>query len=112
MLKGKMEYIYAVMLLNKAGKEVSEQNLTKVLEAAGVEVDTAKVKSLVASLEGVDIQKVIEENSQVGAPAAAAPAAGASEASSGDSEESSGGGEEEKKEEEADASAGLGSLFG
>lgn len=97
-----MEYIYAVMLLNKAGKEVTEDAVTKVLSAAGVSVDGAKVKSLIAALDGVDIEKVIEENSVsvAAAPvaAAAAPAAAAPE----------------KKEEAApavDASAGLGSLF-
>lgn len=98
-----MEYIYAVMLLNKAGKEVTEDAVTKVLTAAGVEADGAKVKSLIAALDGVDIEKVIEENSVAvsAAPAAAAPAAEAPA-------------KEEKKEEAApavDASAGLGSLF-
>lgn len=96
-----MEYIYAVMLLNKAGKEVTEDAVTKVLAAAGVEADGAKVKSLIAALDGVDIEKVIEENSVAvaAAPVAAAAAPAAVE---------------EKKEEAApavDASAGLGSLF-
>lgn len=101
-----MEYIYAVMLLNKAGKEVTEDSISAVLKAAGVEVDTAKVKSLVAALEGVDIEQVIAESSVAAAPAAgAAPAA----ESSAPAEEK----KEEKKEEEPapDAAAGLGSLF-
>lgn len=93
-----MEYIYAVMLLNKAGKEVSEANVTAVLKAAGVEADAAKVKSLLAALEGVDIEKVIAESSVVAAaPVAAAPAAEKKE--------------EKAAEPEVDASAGLGSLF-
>ena len=105
-----MEYIYAAMLLNKAGKEVNEQNLTKVLEAAGVKVDNAKIKSLVAALEGVDIEKVIEENSQV---AVAAPAAGSSSNASASSDNKEEKKEEKKKEEStADAAAGLGALFG
>jgi len=104
-----MEYIYAAMLLNKAGKEVNEQNLTKVLEAAGIKVDNAKVKSLIAALEGVEIEKVIEENSQVAV--AATPVATTS--SSGSSENKEEKKEEKKKEEStADAAAGLGSLFG
>lgn len=99
-----MEYIYAVMLLNKAGKEVTEESVAAVLTAAGVTSDAAKVKSLIAALDGVDIEKVIEENSVAvsAAPAAgAAPAAAAAPA------------KEEKKEAApaADASAGLGSLF-
>ncbi len=98
-----MEYIYAVMLLNKAGQTVDEKNVTAVLKAAGVEADAAKVKSLIAALDGVDIEKVIAESSVVAAAPAAAPAAGAP------AEEK----KEEKKEEApaVDASAGLGSLF-
>lgn len=97
-----MEYIYTVMLLNKAGKEVSEANVSAVLKAAGVTADSAKVKSLIAALDGVDIADVIA-NSNVAvasAPAAGAPVAEAAKV-------------EEKKEvvPEVDASAGLGSLF-
>lgn len=101
-----MEYIYAVMLLNKAGQDVNEQNLKKVLEAAGVKADDAKVKSVMAALDGVDIQKVIEENSNV---AVAAPAVSSGSDAKADTKEEK---KEEKKEEEVDAAAGLGSLFG
>lgn len=97
-----MEYIYAVMLLNKAGKEVSESNVTAVLKAAGVEADAAKVKSLIAALDGVNIEEVI-------ASAAVAPVAAAAVAAAPVAEEK----KEEKKEEApaADAAAGLGALF-
>ncbi len=102
----KMEYIYAVMLLNKAGKEITEANVAAVLKAAGVDADAAKVKSLIAALDGVDIEKVIAESSvaAVAAPAASAAPAGAAPAAEK---------KEEKKEEApaADAAAGLGSLF-
>lgn len=100
-----MEYIYAVMLLNKAGKEMSEDNVSAVLKAAGVDVDAAKVKSLIAALDGVDIEEVIA-NAAVAAPAAAASAP-AAEAPAAEEKK------EEKKEEApaADAAAGLGSLF-
>ena len=33
-----MEYIYGAMLLHSAGKEIGDEAVTKVLEAAGVEV--------------------------------------------------------------------------
>ncbi|MEM4703166.1 MAG: 50S ribosomal protein L12 [Candidatus Pacearchaeota archaeon] len=56
-----MEYIYAVLLLHKAGKEISEENMKKVIEAAGAKVDESSIKSLVASLKGVDIEKVLSE---------------------------------------------------
>jgi len=100
-----MEYIYAVMLLNKANKEVSEASVTAVLKAAGVHADAAKVKSLLAALDGVDIAKVIAESSVAAAtvsPAASAhaPAAAAHAAPAAKKEEAS-----------VDAAAGLGSLF-
>lgn len=96
-----MEYIYAVMLLNKAGKTADEDAVTKVLKAAGVEVDAAKVKSLIAALDGVDIAKVIAESSVAVAAAPVAAAAAPVEK------------KEEKKEAApvVDAAAGLGSLF-
>jgi len=100
-----MEYIYTVMLLNKAGKEVTEDTVAAVLKAAGVEADAAKVKSLIAALDGVDIEQVIAES----ATAVAAPAAGAAPAAAAAAPA-----KEEKKEEAApaaDAAAGLGSLF-
>ncbi|RLI13743.1 50S ribosomal protein P1, partial [Candidatus Bathyarchaeota archaeon] len=34
-----MEYIYAAMLLHKAGKDINEENLTQVLTAAGINPD-------------------------------------------------------------------------
>ncbi|RLI10895.1 50S ribosomal protein P1, partial [Candidatus Bathyarchaeota archaeon] len=46
-----MEYIYAAMLLHRAGKEINEENLTRVLKAAGTDPDPVRVKSLVAALK-------------------------------------------------------------
>ena len=92
-----MENIYAVLLLHKSGKEITEDNLKKVIAATGTEPDESKVKSLVASLKGVDIEKELESASLV----AAAPA-GPTEAP-----------KEEKKEEKKEAAAeGLSALFG
>ncbi len=99
-----MEYVYAAMLLHKAGQKVTEDSMKKVLEAAGVKADAARIKALVAALEGVDIEEAIK--SAAVAPAAAAPAAAPAAA-----EEKK---EEPKKEEknEEQAAAGLGALFG
>ena len=52
-----MEYIYAALLLHNAGKAVTEDAVTAVLQAAGIEVNEARVKALVAALEGVDIEE-------------------------------------------------------
>jgi large subunit ribosomal protein L12 len=104
----KMEYIYAAMLLHKAKKKVDEPSVKKVLEAAGVHVDEARVKALVAALDGVDIDKAIEKHAVMAAPVAhAAPAAEHTE----DHKEEKKKHEEEKKSEES-AAAGLGALFG
>ncbi|MEM2336634.1 MAG: 50S ribosomal protein P1, partial [Candidatus Bathyarchaeia archaeon] len=73
-----MEYIYAAMLLHKAGKQITEENLTQVLTAAGINVDAVRVKALVASLAEVNIDEVIKSaptfmTAPVTAPAAATP---------------------------------------
>ncbi len=98
-----MEYVYAALLLHKLGKDVNEDNINKVLQAAGAEIDASKVKSLVASLSGVDIEA---ELASAVVASAAAPAAGGE----APAEEKA---EEAPKEEKAEASAaGLSALFG
>lgn len=108
-----MEYVYGAMLLHSAGQKIDEANITKVLKAGGVKADTARVKALVASLDGVDIDEAIK----TAAPVAAAPAVSAAPAAEA---ESKGEGKKEakkkdKKEEaktEEEAASGLASLFG
>ncbi len=56
-----MEYIYAALLLHKAGKKVNEENVKAVLTAAGIAVDESRVKALVASLEGINIDEAISK---------------------------------------------------
>ncbi|HOW37093.1 MAG TPA: 50S ribosomal protein P1 [Candidatus Pacearchaeota archaeon] len=97
-----MEYIYSALLLHKLGKEVSEENVKSVVKATGATVDESKVKSLVVSLKGVDIDKELESASLM----AAAPAAGAAPAKETKAEAHQ---EEEKHESAAE---GLSSLFG
>ena len=74
-----MEYIYAAMILHTTDKEINEENVTKILEAAGVDVDEARVKALIAALEDVDIDEAIETSAIAAAPVAAAPAAAPAE---------------------------------
>jgi large subunit ribosomal protein L12 len=101
-----MEYIYGALLLHSAGKKIDEAHLTKVLEAAGIDVQAARVKAVVTSLDGVNIEEAMK--TAIAAPAAAAPAASAAPAKEQK--------KEEKKEEagptEEEAMAGLGALFG
>jgi len=95
-----MEYTYAALLLHKLGKEINEENVKKVVVAAGTEVDESKIKSLIASLKGVDIAKELENASLVAAPASGEVAV----------EKKA---EAPKKEEKKEAAAeGLSALFG
>ena len=101
-----MEYVYSALLLHKAGKEINEANVKKVLTAAGVKADEARIKALVAALKGVNIEEAIGKAAPVAA--AAAPAAGGAPAAEKKKEEK----KEEPEVSEAEAAAGLGSLFG
>ena len=68
-----MEYVYAALLLHKLNKEVSEENLRKVISATGAEPDEIRTKALVAALSEVDIDKALE--SAVAVPVTVAPTA-------------------------------------
>jgi len=112
-----MEYIYSAMLLHSAGKKITEENVKKVLTAAGVKADDAKIKALTASLEGVNIEDAIKT---AAVPAAIAPVPAAAKTGEAAPAEGKGKPEEKKKEKkkeeeevsEEEAAAGLGALFG
>ncbi|MGD6851472.1 MAG: 50S ribosomal protein P1 [Candidatus Bathyarchaeia archaeon] len=107
-----MENIYAAMLLHKAGKEINEETVTKVLEAAGLTVDTVQVKALVASLSEVNIDEAIKAApTMMAAAPAAAPAGGEAKPAAAPAEDKKKKAEDEKAKEEA-ALEGLGALFG
>ncbi|MEM2917270.1 MAG: 50S ribosomal protein P1 [Candidatus Bathyarchaeia archaeon] len=107
-----MEYIYAAMLLHKAGKPINEESLTQVLNAAGVNADPVRVKALVASLAEVNIDEAIKSTPMLMTPTAApVGAAPAAETAAKKPEEEKKKKEEEKAKEEA-AIEGLGALFG
>ena len=99
-----MELIYAALLLHKSGSEINEENLKKVMDAAGAKADDAKVKALVAALDGVDIEKAIKEAAVV----SAAPSSEGGEAQAEEKKEE----KQEEKKDDSQAAAGLGSLFG
>jgi len=95
-----MQEVYTALLLHSAKQPVNEENVKKVLQSAGAAVDETKVKALVASLEGQNIDELIKQAAVVAAPAGAVAEK-----------------KEEVKPEEAEkaaesASAGLSSLFG
>ena len=93
-----MEYIYGCLLLHKLGQPVNEENLKKVISATGASIDEAKVKTLIASLQGVDIEAELKNASIL----TAAPATGAAAPAK----------EEKKEEKPSESAAGLASLFG
>jgi large subunit ribosomal protein L12 len=105
-----MEYVYGALLLNAAGKPIDEKALTGVLTAAGVSPDVARVKALLASLEGVNLADLLAKAETFAAPAPAAAAPAEKKEGKGEKKE------EEKKEEkgvsEEEAAEGLSALFG
>ena len=106
-----MEYVYAAMLLHKAGKEINEETLTNVLSAAGITAEPVRVKALVASLSEVNIDEAIKAAPTMMAAAPAAAAAPATETKAAPPEDKKKKAEEDKAKEEA-ALEGLGALFG
>ena len=102
-----MEYIYSALILNSVGKPVTEEGVSEILKAAGVTPDPARVKSLIASLEGVNIEEAIKSSMVAAQPVAAS-------AEPQKKEEKKEEKREEKKEDksEEEAVAGLGALFG
>ena len=118
-----MEYVYAALTLNEADAEITEENVTAVLDAAGVDVEESRVKALVAALEDVDIEEAVE--TAAAAPAAGGAAGGAS-ADAGGADDASDDADEEEADDGDDADVpddagdddeeadgeGLGNLFG
>ena len=96
-----MEYVYAALLLHKAGGKMTAKAMDEVLTAAGSTPDKGRIKALLAALKGVDIDEAL--TSAAAMPVAAAPAAGGAAAPAA---------EEKEEEKEEEITAGLGSLFG
>lgn len=96
-----MELVYASLILHSVKQPISEENIQKIMQAAGATPDGARIKALVAALEGINIDEAMKQAVMAQAVAPAAPVAEAKK-------------EDEKKDEQAQeqAVAGLGSLFG
>jgi len=111
-MEGKnMEYVYAAMLLHRAGKPINEENLTRVLDAAGINADPVRVKALVASLAEVNIDEAIRSPPAF-MPMAPAPVVAPAPTPEAKPKEEKKKKEEEEKEREEAALEGLGALFG
>lgn len=102
-----MEYIYAALLLHKLKQPVNEDNVKKVVSAAGSSPDEIRVKALVSALGEVNIDEALKNAAAAPVVAAAPVSAGPAQAAAKPKEEEK---QEEKKEEQA--LEGLSSLFG
>ncbi|MFC6961628.1 50S ribosomal protein P1 [Halocatena marina] len=110
-----MEYIYAALILNETDEEITEDNVTSVLETAGADIEESRVKALIAALDDVDIEEAVEQAAAVPAGgaggAAAEPADETEEVEEEDEAEEAEAEEEDEEDDEADGE-GLGQLFG
>ncbi|MFB6088276.1 MAG: 50S ribosomal protein P1 [Candidatus Aenigmatarchaeota archaeon] len=104
-----MNLVYAALMLHSADKEVSTENLEKVVDAIGVDVEEAEIKALVSALEDVDIDEAMEK-AAVPSAAPAQPTGGAAGEEESEEEESAEE-EEEDDEGEEEAAEGMESLF-
>jgi len=111
-----MEYVYAALILNESGAEINEENLTGVLEAAGLDVEESRVKALIAALENVDIDEAVEQAAAVPATGGAATTdqveAGEEETEAAEEAAADEDGAEDDDDDEEASGEGLGELFG
>ncbi|MEM3967492.1 MAG: 50S ribosomal protein P1, partial [Ignisphaera sp.] len=108
-----MEYIYAVLLLHSAKKDISEGNIKKILEAAGIAVDDIRLKALVAAVKELNIDDVLK--SSLAMPVTPTVTAAATPAQTQQQQQVSETKEEEEKKEgisEEQLAEGLTALFG
>jgi len=101
-----VESIYAALLLHKASKDITEDNIEKILKAADVKPDKTQITKLVAGLKETDIETILSSASA--APIAAAAPAGTS---AGPAKEEKKKEEKEEEEDEEEIPSGIGSLF-
>ncbi|MDT7858956.1 MAG: 50S ribosomal protein P1 [Candidatus Aenigmarchaeota archaeon] len=98
-----MNEVYAALILHEAKKEINEENIKKILEAAGAQVEEAKIKALVAALQGINIDEALRQ----AVAFQAQPTMVAQEKKEEKKEE-----EDEAKKRAEEAVAGLSALFG
>lgn len=101
-----MEYVHAALILHELGKPIEEETIKKIIEAAGVKADEAKVKALLAALSEINIDEALKTATVGFAVPAEAAATAPSEAPKKEEEK------KEKKEAEEEMESGLSALFG
>ncbi len=108
-----MEYVYAAMLLHKADKDITEDNVSDVLDASGIDVDENQVKALIAALEDVDIEDAIESAVISAGSGGAAPAPSSDDSGSDDEDQAEDEAEDDEEDDvdDEEAAEGLDNLF-
>ncbi|MEM1993978.1 MAG: 50S ribosomal protein P1 [Nitrososphaerales archaeon] len=104
-----MEYIYAALLLHRLQQPINEENIKKVIAAAGITPNEVKVKALVSALSEINIEEALKNATLTPITAPAAPAQAPTQAPAAPAKEEK---KEEEKKGEEEALAGLASLFG
>jgi len=105
--KQELAIVYAALILEDEGVQITAEKVNKLLQAAGIQVEPFWPGLYVKALEGVKISELISNigsgaGSAPAAPAASAPAAAAAK------EEKPAAKKEEKKEESEDEDMGFG----
>ncbi len=104
-----MEYVYAALILHRLGKEINEENVAKIISAAGVEPNQVKIKALIAALSEVNIDDALKSVSSI--PIASVSVTSTTQAQPSEEKKE----KEKEKEKEAaqeEAVEGLAALFG
>ncbi|MGC9009183.1 MAG: 50S ribosomal protein P1 [Sulfolobales archaeon] len=105
--------MYATLLLHSAKKEITEESVRKVLEAAGIAVDDVELKRLIAAVKQINIDEVLKQAliTPVAAPATTTTPTTQTTAPQQETKKEE---KEEKKEElsEEAIAEGLSALFG
>ncbi|MDS0281940.1 hypothetical protein [Haloarcula onubensis] len=55
-----MEYVYAALLLDAAGDDITERTVTDTLERVGVDVNPARVVAVTSALQTIDVPAVVD----------------------------------------------------
>ena len=98
--------VYAALILNDDGIEISADKLNKLLTAAGVKLESYWVDLFAEYFKNHDISELVKGTALGGAGPAAGPAGGAAPAQEEKKEE------EKKEEEETAIAGGFDDLFG
>merc|ERR1712025_439766 len=101
MATSELACVYAALILQDDGLEISAENLNTLIKAADVECDSYWPGLFAKALEGIDIKSLV---SNVGAGGGAPAAAGGAPAEAAAEEEV----KEESEEEESDDDMGFG----